>query len=102
MPRIAVAHTAAQPNHYVKPGQVNLPGTKCFSHQAFHPVAIYGQSLDFTRDNQSQSEVRKIIGFSEDLENFAACRTPESNNGGELFCLAQAMSFWKVNRETPQ
>jgi hypothetical protein len=102
MPRIAVADTAAEPNHYVKPGQVALPSTKCFSHQAFHPVAIYGQSLDFTRDNQSQSEVRKIIGFSENLEKFAACRTPESNNGGELFCFAQAMSFWKVNRETPQ
>ena len=59
--------SAAQADHEVESGQVPLPGTKYFSQQALHPVAIYGQSLDFTRDNHSQSGVRQIIGFSEDL-----------------------------------
>jgi hypothetical protein len=65
--RVAVAEAVAQANHYVKPAQVPLASSKNFSQQAFHPVAIYGQSLDFTRDNHSQSGMRQIIGFSEDL-----------------------------------
>jgi hypothetical protein len=97
-----VTDAAAQANHYIKSGQVPLPGTKCFSEQALHSVAIYGQSLDFACDNQSHSGMRKIIGFSKDLEKFATCRTSESNNRGELFCFAQAVSFWKANSETPQ
>jgi hypothetical protein len=80
MRRVAVIESAAQADHEVESGQVPLPGTKCFSQQALCSIAIHGESLDFARDNQSQSGVRKIIRFSKDLEKFAACRTPESNN----------------------
>jgi hypothetical protein len=102
MQRVAVTEAMAQADHDVKSGQLPVPGTKRFSQQALHSIAIHGQSLDFARDNQSQSGVRKIIGFSKDLEKFAACRTPESNNRGEFFCFAQAVSFWKANSETPR
>jgi hypothetical protein len=77
---VAIVDAATQANHYVEPGHVSLTGTKYFPQYAFHAVAVYRQSLNFTRDHQSQSGVRKIIGFSEDLEKFAACRTPESDN----------------------
>ncbi len=65
----------------------------------FNPVAVYCQPLDFARDHQSQSGVRKVIGFSEDLKKFATCRTPEANDRGEFFCFMQPVRFRKANSD---
>jgi hypothetical protein len=46
--------------------------------------------------------MRKIIGFSKNLNKFTTGRTSEADNRGKFFSLVQPVAFWKANNTVPQ
>ena len=89
-------NAAAQAHHQIKTSQILLSRSKYPPQQTLCSVALDCQPFDLVSNDQSQSGIFEIVGFSKNLKKLAAGRTSESDNRGEFFCLMQPVAFREI------